>query len=105
MRRKKIYCVLSPDGCTSIKTGKPVPFFTFSGTGYKKEEIVTGQPTTADLVNLCDQDAENRNAHDFCGVHKALRKVLLKKFGHEQTHQIMSEIASFGGLQGIGNIC
>lgn len=40
--------------------------------------LPTGRPTASEYAELCDQDAENRNAHDFCGTHKAMLELLVR---------------------------
>lgn len=50
------------------------------------------------LVQLCDQNAESRNNHDFVGTHRILSALLFRKLGRKQTTEIMIEIAELGGL-------
>lgn len=60
----------------------------------------TGRPTAEEYAELCDQDAEDRNAHDFCGTHNGLLELLTRnKF--RDVRLIMKKIAEHGGLQQI----
>ena len=54
---------------------------------------------TAKLVaEYLDQQCENRNYHDFCGVHAALAKLLREKVGKEHAAAILRAILHKGGL-------
>jgi hypothetical protein len=50
-------------------------------------------------------DAEGCNAHDFCGVHRLLGRVLYDQVGREKATEIMLAIAKMEGLQGMAGIC
>lgn len=50
---------------------------------------------------MCDQDAENGNRHDFVGVHRKLFKMLAKQVNGPSLHRIMRKIVDAGGLHGM----
>ena len=50
------------------------------------------------IADMCDQNAESRNNHDFVGVHRILSALLFKRLGRKQATDIMIEVAEFGGL-------
>ena len=56
------------------------------------------QPTLEELADFCDQKAEDRNNHEFVGVHRLLAGILYKRVGRIQAGSIMREIAEYGGL-------
>ena len=100
--RYKIYRALNED-CT--KDGEPVPCITY----YKpkpSELLGNGDDATLEeLVEVCDQDAESCNAHDFCGSHRLLGSLLHKHLGRAKATEIMLDIARYGGQHGMGGIC
>ena len=75
--------------------------------GYKEEEmygpILDENPTLTleELADLCDQEAESRNNHNFVGSHKILSALLFKQLGREKATKIMQEIAEYSGLDGM----
>ena len=64
-----------------------------------------GDATLEELVHLCDRDAENRNAHEFCGVHRLLAGWLYQRYGRTDATSAMRQIAEFGGVHGMAGIC
>lgn len=91
-KREIVRC--EEDGCT---------YLTYDTT-YTKPIERRVKPTLAEAVELCDHDAENRNAHDFCGVHKKLAKLIERVAGIDVADTVMREIADYGGLQGMNDI-
>lgn len=77
-------------------------FLTYDG---EVSGIDATDATLEELVGLCDHDAENRNAHDFCGVHRLLGAILIRNFGRQSATIAMRDIAQRGGLQGMAGIC
>lgn len=105
MKKRKLIYVCHEDYATDGK-GRPVPCLIYADEHTPKGQPARDTATIDDLAELCDQDAEDRNAHDFCGVHQALAKLMLKSgFGEEATRLLMRDIAELGGLQGMNNIC
>jgi len=77
-------------------------------TKYLDGEIIDSDETHAtleDLVKYCDRDAENCNAHDFCGAHRLLGRVLYDHVGRDKATEIMLAIAKMEGLQGMTGTC
>jgi len=56
------------------------------------------------LAEMCDQDAENKNRHDFCGAHKALAKFLRETLPIKTVEKVMYELAERGGLHGMNGL-
>ncbi len=84
------------------------PYLSYDGEVYGADKIISTGGTDAtleELVDLCDKDAENRNAHDFCCIHRLLGAVLYRRYGRESATAAMLDIAMLGGLQGMGGIC
>jgi hypothetical protein len=77
---------------------------------YKDEILLAEGDKTEDsiplklLADFCDQYAESRNNHDFCGTHRLLAVILLKHVGEDKATSIMREIAEYGGLDGISGV-
>src|SRR5512134_207156 len=107
--KHEIYRVLEPTEFYDTTTGEPVPFLTYESPRMFPDGALlsTGvaDATLEELVELCDHDAENRNAHDFCGVHRLLGAVLFRRYGRESATATMAEIALLGGLQGMAGVC
>lgn len=51
-----------------------------------------------------ERDAEQTNAHEFCGMHRLLGAVLYQQHGRQGATQTMLRIAKLGGLHGMGGI-
>lgn len=103
--KREIFRIIDPNECYEVATGKPIPYLTYDGKVYGKAKIVsTGgeDATLEELVRLCDQDAEDRNAHDFCGIHRLLGAVLYRRYGRDSATETMLDIAQFGGIHGMG---
>ncbi len=67
-----------------------------------RERLPLGDPTPEEYAELCDDQAENENMHDFCGVHAALLKVLRDNVASPKALDgIMRTVAENGGLQGM----
>ena len=66
----------------------------------KPEEI-----TLEALADMLDQDAENRNAHDFVLCHRALAALLHQMVGRSQATQIFRRLAGYQGLHGMNGVC
>ena len=75
--------------------------------GYMEEEIyepiMDEDPilTLEELADLCDQEAESRNNHNYVGLHKLVATLLFKQLGREKATKIMQEIAEYKGLDGM----
>ena len=101
---KKIYRILN-DGLVHSKTGKPLPRIAYfdcrdrfpKGTVILRKDAEDA--TLSELTQLCDQEAENSNAHSFCGTHAALGRMLKNETGVKLATKIMLSIALVGGLQ------
>jgi hypothetical protein len=63
------------------------------------------EATLEQLADLCDQEAESENAHDFVGAHRLLAALLFRRLGRETATAIMREVAELGGLDGMNGIC
>jgi hypothetical protein len=112
--RHQIYRVLGPDFIRGDKPGSEnlgehVSYLTYDGATVGLDEKIVGvggvDATLEELVDLCDHDAENKNAHDFCGSHRLLGAILFRRYGRESATDTMREIALFGGLQGMSGVC
>jgi hypothetical protein len=106
--RHEIYRILDVTSCYNEATGEAVPYLSYDGTVYGKAKIVSKggrDATLEELVQLCDHDAEDRNAHEFCGAHRLLAAVLYSRYRRESATATMLEIALLGGLQGMTGIC
>ncbi len=57
-----------------------------------------------ELVQMCDQEAESRNNHDYVGAHRILATLLFNKLGREKATEIMLEIAEYGGLDAMNRL-
>jgi hypothetical protein len=76
-------------------------------TKYLDGEIIDSDESHAtleDLVKYCDHDAESCNAHDFCGAHRLLGRVLYDHVGRAKATEIMLAIAKMEGLQGMTGV-
>lgn len=108
--RRQIYRISDASECHNVDTGEAIPFLSYDGGDpyFPFHTILsTGadDATLEELVRLCDQDAENRNAHDFCGTHRLLGAVLYRQYGREAATATMREIAFLGGLHGMSGVC
>ena len=82
--KHQIYRVLDVNEVQDIKTGEAAPYLTYNGKVYGDAKVVStggSDATLEELVQLCDQDAEDRNAHDFCSAHRLLGAVLFRCYG------------------------
>ena len=70
------------------------------------DDIIDEQPIMKleELVQMCDQNAESRNNHDFVGAHRVLATLLFKTLGRKTTKDILVEIAELGGLDGMSGM-
>lgn len=94
--------------CYDPATTKAVPFYTYHGEDYAKEAVIASDAEAAtleELVWLCDQDAGNVNAHDYCGVHRLLGAVLIRDLGRTAATTVMRNIAYRRGLHGMNGLC
>lgn len=83
-----------------------MPYFTYYGED--AEEVIAKDANSAtleQLVALCDHDAENVNAHDYCGSHRLLGAVLYRNLGRNLATKIMLDIANRRGLHGMSGMC
>lgn len=58
-----------------------------------------------ELADLCDEQAEQCNAHDFVGSHRGLAALLYREVGRELATRVMRHIAEMGGLDGMNGVC
>ena len=107
MKKANIYLVIDANECHDVKTGKPVPFYTYNGEDFGESKIIgSGDDVSAEqLAGLCDHDAENCNAHDFVGTHRLLGSLLCRMLGRLEATKIMLEIAERRGLHGMSGLC
>ena len=85
--------------------GEAVPFLAFKDKYTKGKKVSFHEVTLEQLVELCDHDAENVNAHDFCGSHRLLAALLCRSIGRALATEIFFEIATRRGLHGMGGVC
>lgn len=106
----QIWLLADPEECHDVETGKAIPFYAYISKGWepapstvlRKDAI---KATLEELVELCDRDAENINAHDFVGCHRLLGRVLFERAGRHTATQIMRFIAERRGLHGLNGVC
>jgi len=108
MAQRTISRIECRDEFYDIRTG--VPFLTYmepDDYGPEHKLLSTGgdDAKLEELVELADRDAENRNAHDFCGAHRVLGAVLYRELGRWLATLLMLRIARLGGLQGMTGVC
>lgn len=102
--RKEIYRVKNNDFIG--KDGTPIPHITYDKP--PKAELVGkggNDATLEELVELCDHDAEDCNAHDFCGSHRLLAGLLHRHLGRGKATEILLDVARYGGQHGMGGVC
>lgn len=101
--RQSLYRVKNND--YTDRAGDPVPHITYEKP--PKAELVSNgdDATLEELAELCDQDAENWNAHDFCGSHRLLASLLHRHCGRGKATEIMLDVAKYGGQHGMAGIC
>ncbi len=106
--RRQIYRVENAENFSNVKTGAAVAYLTYQKPDKKAGDRMLSKggedATLEELVGLCDHDAENCNAHDFCGSHRLLGAVLYRKCGRLIATAIMLEIARRGGQHRMGGI-
>lgn len=105
----EIWLIEDADVCQN-HDGNAVHTYQFVSKGWepkastvKRKNAV--EATLEELVELCDQDAEGINAHDFCGTHRLLGAVLFRRVGRGTATIIMRDIAERRGLHGMGGMC
>ncbi len=98
--RVKIYEVTDAAECHDSK-GNAIPFLSFDGKRDGAKLAHVHDCSTESMAELCDHDAENKNRHAFCGVHRALIPLLEREIGKTNTKIAMRTIAQHGGLQEI----
>ena len=57
------------------------------------------------LASYLDQDAENINAHDYCGAHRRLAALLHQMIGHTRTWKVLWKLVEYRGLHGMVGVC
>jgi hypothetical protein len=105
--KRQIYRIKNADNCYSTETGEAIPYLTYEEP-YVDDELVSSgaaDATLEELVQLCDQDAESVNAHDFCGAHRVLGGLLYRETGRANATNLMREIALRRGLHGMNGVC
>ncbi len=102
-----IYRIKNADEFYDVATQEGVPYLTYDVPMAGDEVISTGgtDASLEELVDLCDHDAQNTNAHDFCGTHRLLGAVLYRKLGRPGAVTIMLDIATRGGLHRMSGVC
>ena len=72
------------------------PYFRYAERG-EKGIVVGRKPDASDMAAVCDQDAENCNFHDFCGVHTKLLRLMVAA-DVDSALATMKKISERGGL-------
>jgi len=107
MTRRKIYCIENLENNCN-QDGTAIPYLTYEKPNKKAGDIILSRggtdATLEELVALCDHDAENQNAHDFCGSHRLLGAVLYRLVGRQLATAVMLDIAQRGGQHGMGGV-
>jgi hypothetical protein len=76
-----------------------------SPAGYPKHRVARwGSIPISALAAYLDQTAENCNAHDFCGAHRALAALLVKVNGKTAAQKAFVMLAKVGGLHGMTGV-
>lgn len=106
----EIWLVADADECCDPTTGDAIPIFEYVHETFRPDPDTVLQKTAdgatlEQLVGLCDHDAENINAHDFCGTHRLLGAILFRRLGREVATRVMRDIAERRGLHGMAGIC
>jgi len=103
--RRQIWRIKNEDWTDA--SGSQVHLLTYEKPRNRTEIVSNGaqDATLEELVELCDHDAENCNAHDFCGSHRLLGALLHRHLGRDMATRIMLDVASYGGQHGMGGIC
>jgi hypothetical protein len=103
--RREIWRVKTDDWTNA--NGDQIPYLTYNKPLLEEELVSSGadNATLEELVALCDQDAENCNAHEFCGSHRLLGALLHRHVGRTTATKIMLDIAMYGGQHGMGGVC
>ncbi len=104
MKKKRLIWVCDENYATDLK-GNPVPCLVYADKYTPKGRPARGDASIDEIAELCDQDAENKNRHDFCGVHAKLAQLMLKTgFNEEAVRLLMRDIAERGGLHGLNGL-
>lgn len=87
--------------------GEVTEMLVYRDGDYNTSGIEFNRPITLkQLVNFLDEEAEQRNNHNFVGAHRILGALLMDEVGQDIALQIMKRIAAFRGLDGMsGNYC
>lgn len=112
MKDKKmpeIWLIEDADECAD-KNGNAIPFYKFVGDTFKPSESTVrakhaAKATLHELADLCDQDAETMNAHDYAGVHRLLGTMMLRVISKTEATRIMRHVAEHRGLHGMNGLC
>lgn len=74
------------------------------------EYATTSRPATesdmtlVEMAVLLDQDAENCNAHDCCGMHVSLGKLMVAAVGVDAATKVMRSLCDVYGLHGMEDL-
>jgi hypothetical protein len=70
----------------------------------KARKIPFSKVTVEMMADMLDQDAENGNAHDYCGAHKSLACLLAKHAPRRKIARVFRDLVALGGLHGMQGI-
>jgi hypothetical protein len=73
--------------------------------GYATRAATAADLTPALVADYLDQRAEDVNAHDFVGAHRALAVLLRKTVGGGAAAKVMRKLLEFEGLHGLTGVC
>lgn len=68
-------------------------------------EATDADATVEAMATMLDQFAENHNAHDFVGTHKALGELLADVCGEEAAWNVMRRLCDCEGIPGLTGVC
>jgi hypothetical protein len=85
--------------------GEDRPWLNYRDPGWKIDGPPAHDATLEQLADLCDNQAEQINAHDYVGTHRLLAAVLYRHVGRETATAILRDIAELGGLHAMNGVC
>jgi hypothetical protein len=87
-----------------LRQGDAVSYLTYEDTLDSSDRVIEGAPSLEELADLCDLQAEQRNNHDYVGVHRLLAVLLYRQIGREAATTAIFWIAEHGGLDGMNGV-
>jgi len=97
MKKKDLYMVSEDGEYDHLSTTK---------TYYKFHRPAIDKDATLEaMAAMLDQDSEGMNAHDFCGCHVRLSKLIAQVAGRTAATRIMRRLVDFDGLMGQNGVC